>query len=62
MENEITGGVAESKVVASELALLCIKCQLVASEPTLIVNDGGCIDQWSGQVDIDVTIQADTLV
>lgn len=62
VQNEIASGVAEGKVVAGQLALLWVECQLVAGEPSLVANDTRCIDQRSGEIDVDVAIQTDALV
>lgn len=62
MQNEVASSVAERKVVAGQLALLCVECQLVTGKPSLITNDGGGVDQWTGQVDVDITIHANALV
>jgi hypothetical protein len=62
VEDEVTGGVAEGEVVDLKLAVLGVEAELVASEPSLVADNSGSVDQWTGEVDVDVSVQADALM
>lgn len=62
VQNKIASGVADGEVVSGQLALLWVESQLVAGEPALVSDDGGGVDQGSGEINVDISVQADALV
>lgn len=62
MQNKVASGVADGEVVSGQLALLWVEGQLVAGEPALVSDDGRGVDQRPGEINVDVSVQADALV
>lgn len=62
MQDKVLGGVAKGKVVGGQLGLLCIEGALVTSQPTLVAQHSGGIDQGALQVNVDIRIGLDVLM
>lgn len=56
MQDKVLCGVAQSKVVGGQLGVLGIEGSLVTSQPTFIAQNGGGIDQWTVQININIGI------
>lgn len=62
MQDKVLGGVAKGKVVGGQLGLLCVKCALVAGQPSLVAQHGRGVDQGALQVNVDIGIGLDVLM
>lgn len=62
VQNKVLGGVAKGKVVGGQLGLLCVKCGLVAGQPSLVAKHGRGIDQGALQINVHIRIGLDVLM
>jgi len=62
VQDKVLGGVAKGKVVGGQLGLLCVKCGLVTSQPSLVAKHGRSIDQGALQINVHVRIGLDVLM
>lgn len=59
MQLEVSGLVANGKVVLGHLGLGGVEGHLVAGEPALVADDGRAVDGGAGKVEVHVAAQVD---
>ena len=61
MQLEVSGFVANGKVVLCHLRLGGVKGHLIASKPALVTNHSSSVNGWTSKVKVNITPQVDIL-
>lgn len=59
VEDKVFGGVAQGKVVGGDGWFLGIESGLVTGQPSFVANDGGGVNQWTSQINVDIRVNLD---
>ena len=56
VQSEVVGRVADGEVVTGQLRFGGVECSLKAEQPSKVSDDERVVDNWAGQVQIDIGV------